>query len=656
MQCASVFSQGQAGPDPMSLSIEDLSKVQVYSASRHLEDPRQAPSAVTIVTAEEIARYGWRTLADVLRSVRGFYTSYDRDYSYLGVRGFLRPGDYNSRILLMMDGHRLNENIYDSALIGTEFPLDLDLIDHIEIVRGPSSSLYGTNAIFGIINVITRRPGSGNAKLAVSGEQSSFLGRAGAITSTFQKGPWSTLLSGSMYRSAGEPELYFPQFAAQNGGLANDIDGDRTAHAFADVEFGDFRFEGLYGTRTKMLPTAPFGTNFDDPGTFTTDTRGYFDASYHHDVSANTDVEARAYYDAYRYHGDYAYGGTNSPDRYLNYDLAAADWSGLEGTVGHQIGRQRITGGATYEYSFRADQETYNAGQPPLLNDHRSPWLAAAYGEIELNLVPKLSIHAGGRYDYFSDHDGAFSPRIALVYSPNSRTALKYIYGQAFRAPNVYESYYTDGVSITRSALPLKAEHIASHEVIFERSITSWLNGTVDGFYNQLTNLIDEAPDPASGLNQFVNSGHDQGEGVEFELSAIRASGLAARASYTFADARDLVQHSPLANSPSHLAKLDGTLPLAGRGFLATELLFSSAQVGYGGNPIPSSILTNLTLSSKRFQNTWEFSASCYNLFNQSWSSPAGPGLVENDIPQDGRTYRIKLSYRLPVERLRVRQ
>ena len=88
----------------------------------------------------------------------------------------------------MMDGHRLNENIYDSALIGTEFPLDLDLIDHIEIVRGPSSSLYGTNAIFGIINVITRRPGSGNAKLAVSGEQSSFLGRAGAITSTFQKG------------------------------------------------------------------------------------------------------------------------------------------------------------------------------------------------------------------------------------------------------------------------------------------------------------------------------------------------------------------------------------------------------------------------------------------------------------------------------------
>jgi outer membrane receptor for ferrienterochelin and colicin len=202
----------------------------------------------------------------------------------------------------------------------------------------------------------------------------------------------------------------------------------------------------------------------------------------------------------------------------------------------------------------------------------------------------------------------------------------------------------------------LKAEHITSHEVIFERSITSWLNGTVDGFYNQLTNLIDEEPDPATGLNHFVNSGRDQGEGVEFELSAVRGSGLAARASYTFADARDLVQQAPLANSPSHLGKLNGTLPLVGRGFLSTEVLFSSAQVGYGGNAIPSSILTNLTLSSRRFRNTWEFSASCYNLFNQSWSSPAGPGLIENDIPQDGRTYRIKLSYRVPVEHVRARQ
>ena len=72
------------------------------------------------------------------------------------MRGFSRPGDFNSRILLQIDGHRLNDNIFDTAAIGTEFPLDIDLIDRIEFMRGPGSSLYGSNAFFGVINIITR--------------------------------------------------------------------------------------------------------------------------------------------------------------------------------------------------------------------------------------------------------------------------------------------------------------------------------------------------------------------------------------------------------------------------------------------------------------------------------------------------------------------
>jgi outer membrane receptor for ferrienterochelin and colicin len=131
------LAQTQSDQDLMSLKIEDLTHVKVYSASRHLEDAHQAPAAVRVVTREEIQRFGWRNLADVLRSLRGFYTSYDRQYSYLGVRGFLRRGDYNCRILVLVNGHRMNENIYNSAPMGSELPLDLDLVDHIKVVRGP---------------------------------------------------------------------------------------------------------------------------------------------------------------------------------------------------------------------------------------------------------------------------------------------------------------------------------------------------------------------------------------------------------------------------------------------------------------------------------------------------------------------------------------
>jgi len=97
------------------------------------------------------------TLAEILETVRGFYVTNDRYQSYVGVRGFGRLGDWNSRILLLVDGHRINDNVLGQAFIGLEFPVDIDLIQRIEIIRGPSSSLYGAEAFFGVINVITRK-------------------------------------------------------------------------------------------------------------------------------------------------------------------------------------------------------------------------------------------------------------------------------------------------------------------------------------------------------------------------------------------------------------------------------------------------------------------------------------------------------------------
>jgi outer membrane receptor for ferrienterochelin and colicin len=153
-------AQEQKQGDLGGLSIEDLAKMKVesvYGASKFLQKASDAPTSVTVVTAEQIQKYGYRTLADILRSVRGFYVINDRNYSYVGVRGFSRPGDYNARILFLLDGHRVNDNIYDGAYVGTEFPVDVDVIERIEIIRGPHSSAYGTGAFVAVINVITKR-------------------------------------------------------------------------------------------------------------------------------------------------------------------------------------------------------------------------------------------------------------------------------------------------------------------------------------------------------------------------------------------------------------------------------------------------------------------------------------------------------------------
>jgi len=612
-----VLAQTQSDQDLMSLSIEDLTRIKVYSASRHPEEIRETPSSVSVITAEEIRRYGWRTLGDALASLRGFYTSYDRSYTYLGVRGFLRPGDYNSRILLLLNGHRLNENVYGSAAIGSEFPLDLDLIDHIEVVRGPGSSLFGTNAVFGVINIITRQPADPYA-VEVSGDVSSFLSRHGRITGSASHGRLSALLSGSSYESAGPSPLFFPEFAApgNNGGFADNIDGERYAQAFSDVHYGNFRFQGLYSSRMKIVPTASYGTNFGDPGTRTTDTVGHFDVEYRRSLSSNTDLDVRAYYDHYDYYGTYAYGGTNSPDRYLNIDSSVADWSGVETTLDHKIGRHRLTFGANYEYSFRVDQKNQNAGEPLILNDHRTPWLAAIFAEAEFKLGHNLALHGGARLDYFSAYGSAISPRAALVYSPNPRTTLKYIYGRAFRSPNAYENYYTDGVTEERPATPLQKENIQSHELVLDRSLTAWLGMTVDGYYNTLDHLIDWVVDPANDMTHAVNIGQDRGRGVEFELDAKRASGWEARASYALADAQEQINLQRLDNSPLHQGKLNAMIPITRHGFAGLELRYSSAQQTYQGTRVPPVFLTNLSLSTKPLWG-WEFSGGCYNVLDR---------------------------------------
>lgn len=148
----------------------------------------------------------------------------------------------------MIDGHRINENIFDSGLIGTEFPLDLSLIDHVEVLRGPGSSLYGTNAELAVVNVITRRPEKDPA-VQLSSEADSFQGRAGELSGFVRAGGADLLAAASLYRSNGAAHLYFPEYDSPqtDDGIANNLDGDRYDHLFLALRSGPLRVEGLFG-------------------------------------------------------------------------------------------------------------------------------------------------------------------------------------------------------------------------------------------------------------------------------------------------------------------------------------------------------------------------------------------------------------------------
>jgi outer membrane receptor for ferrienterochelin and colicins len=631
--------------DITDLSLEDLKKVQVYSASMYLQDDRQAPSSVTVVTADEIRKCGYRTLADILRSVRGFYVSYDRNYSYVGVRGFSRPGDYNSRILLLLNGHRLTDNLYNSALIGTEFQLDVDLIDRVEIVRGPSSSLYGTNAFFAVVNVMTREVHHFKG-IELAGETDGFGTYKGRSTYGQQIHGLGLFLSGSLYDSAGPSRLFFPAFnsPATNYGYALHLDHDSSANFLGQITFDHFTLESAGSTRDKQIPTASFDSVFGDPRTHTVDDRGYLDLKYERMLQENAELTAHISFDRVTYHGVYADGSAETGS-VLNQDFGRGDWTDLDVKVTKPLWQKhKLTVGGNFRYNLRQDQSNYDvAPYHPHLTDLRDSKEWAIFAQDEFSITRQLNLNAGLRHDQYENFGGTTSPRLALIYSPFPRTTFKVMFGRAFRAPNNYELYYSDGE--TQEANPhLRPETITTTELVWQQDLGARLRFTADGFENRIANLINEQTGLSNGFIFYANTEKVRSRGLEFELAGRTVRDIEGRLSYSFQNTVDSVTGIPVSNSPQHLAKAELIFPLAHRRlFLGSDLQYVSARKTLTGSEVGAYGLANLTLSSREFAGGFQLSGSVYNLFNRIYSDPVGAEIRMPALPQNGRDFRLQL-------------
>jgi outer membrane receptor for ferrienterochelin and colicins len=631
--------------DLTSLSLEELMKVEVatvYSASKFEQKVTEAPSSVSIVTADEIKKYGYRTLAEILGSLRSFYITYDRNYNYVGVRGFGRAGDYNSRILLLVDGHRSNDNLYDSASIGTEFPLDVDLIDRVEVIRGPGSSLYGSNAFFAVINVITRR-GKDLKGAEISAETGSYDTYKGRVTwgDSFKSG-MEALVSGTLYDSDGD-RLFFKEFAdaEHNNGVTSHTDYDRFRNALAKLSFGGFTLEGAYSSRTKGIPTGSFDTDFNDRSNRTTDGGWFTDLKYERKLGNGVDVTGRLFYDAYDYKGISVTGGAVSDDQ------GHGRWWGGEAQVGATLfARHKIILGTEYRDNIRQDQKTINVDPfETLIDDKRNSSVWALYLQDEFTIFSNLILNAGLRYDHYSTFGNTLNPRLGLIYTLFEGSVLKFIYGSAFRSPNVYELYYN---GLGQKGNPdLGPEKIKTYELIFEQYMGRNLCGALTGFYYTIDGLIVQMTD-TDGLLVYKNLNNAEAKGIEAELEGKWESGWTGRASYSYQDARDGDTGQTLVNSPRHLAKLNLTAPLMrDKLFLGIEEQLTDRRKTLAGRYAKLFFVTNLTLFSRNLLKDLELSASLYNLFDYRYGDPGGEEHVQDVIQQDGRTFRVKLTYRL---------
>lgn len=637
------------------LSIEELMDLkvdEVLAASRYVQKLADAPASVTIVTAEDIRRHGYRTLAEILKSIRGVYSTQDRSYSYVGVRGFGIPADYNNRVLFLVDGHRVNEAVYDWAGVGNEFILDVDTIERLEFIRGPASSLYGSSAFFAVISIMTKK-GRRIDGVEVAGSAGSFGTQKGRVSvGRLFDGGLELLVTGTAGHSRGQ-KLYYPEFdaPATRNGFVSGADGELYYDLGGRLSYQGFTLQGAYNYRDKGVPTAYYNTVFGTRDTRTWDSLGYISLRYDHQFQNQVDVMARVHYNHGWYRGDYLYEDTSSgtPVPLLNRDRLESRWWGTEVLLTKHFADDaaKVSIGSELRHNFR--QDLLNVDVEPrtvYLDSKRHSFLSAVFAQADARVLEELRLNAGLRYDYYDTFGGSLNPRAAIIVTPWEDTNFKLLYGRAFRAPSAAESFLEAPSSFKRNP-DLGPETIDTYEIALEQRLGAGLQFIASTFYYECRDMITLLNDPADGVDYFDNVEKVRTMGAEFELRGKLSNGLEGSLSYSYQEAKFVATDSWLVNSPRHLAKLHLAVPLFAEGaFAGFELQYMGERKTFAGGSVEDFVVANLTFSFRNVVNNLDFSASVYNLFDVRYFDPGGAAHAQDRLQQDGINFRVGLTYR----------
>lgn len=625
---------GQQAGDQESILFLEIPTV--HGASKFDQIATEAPASVTVITAEEIARHNWRTLAEVLDHVRGFFTTYDRSYTYLAARGFGRPGDYSTRILLLLDGQRANELVYESGYYGSESVVDVADIDRVEVIRGPGSSLYGTSAVFGVVSIVTKRGRDLNGS-QISAEAGSF-GTAGARAAFGRRaGGLELYASARVYRQSGQ-ELYYPEYddPGTNLGVA-EFDRDERDHVLIKASRGHFTLLGAFNNRHKQVPTAAWGTGFNDPRFQLRDERGIVALAFDRAFPDGRRLTASTGLHSYSYRGSYPGEG------YLYRDMARARWAELQAAWVQPLGPgQKIVVGGEYRRGLRQDQAGWYEGEAGLdFHDGTRTQAWAVFAQDEVRLAGFI-LNAGARLDGYESFGTTVSPRLGLVY-PWSGGAAKILYGRAFRAPTAYELYYGSGGEY-RTNPDLEPEYLRHVEVVVEQRVSPGLRATLSAYRLENTGLISLTYDPDDEFYMYTNLEMVHGKGLELGLD-FENRGWQGSLSYALQHSGDGAG-AELSNSPRHLGQLHLSRSLASdRIRVGTSLRAMSSRLNPAGERVGGHVIGDLTFRVQRLYRGLGGTLGFHNIGNRRYEDPVGEEHLQRAIGQDGRQLRVTLSY-----------
>lgn len=645
-------SSAQSG-DAASVSLDSLLNIRISSASKYEQPTAEAPSSVTVLTSEDIRNFGWDHVGEALMAVRSLFVSDDRNYQYLGVWGFSRPTDYNNRVLVLIDGHTLNEPLWGTGPLALELQgLNIEMLERIEVLRGPSSSLYGNYAVQLIINMVFKQ-GKGSKLIQASVEQGSWghyqasVGGGKRFTNGFD------FSFGARANSYAGQNLYFAEYddSTTNFGIAQKRDGRKGAGFFAQAAWKGLNLKSIYCSRLVNYPTGAFGTLFNTPGTNNVDNHGFVELSYSHAFKGKQLLSARIYNDRYNYTGNYAFDDTL--DGNLT-EYAKVNWYGSEVRLQMDLlSSNRLIVGAEANRYTHASYDLHYAisGQFLYLNKPFSTY--SFFLQDEFQLSPKILLNGGLRFDQQIYENRALNPRIAILYHPTDKSTFKLSYAQAFRSPSVTELDVQDSTFVLGN-VGLHPEKIRAVQLIWEHRIStnSWV--TANLYHSRIADLIDPVID-SNGYYRYQNLSATAGTGIEGEYNFTLPGGTRFYSSAVYQIATQKGSGDELTNSPRIMLKAGITLPVLHHLRLSQDALFESSRITvYGTQSDPYLLLNSLLMFDPQWEGTtgirkvldhFRLSLRVRNLLNTQYGYPGGSEHLMPVILQNGRNYILKLQF-----------
>lgn len=523
----SMQAQGQLEEvDFDNISLEELLSLKVTSASKRVEDAFDAPSVITSISAQEISDFGARNIYEVLERSASFYglSSYFFPSNVIGLRGNL-PSHINPNILFLIDGRPFRESVKGGQQVALLTAFPLNVIQKIEIIRGPGSVLYGTNAFVGVVNIITKRKGDASPIIidVSGGNLSSFKCDAAWVGSIKEKVDISAGLN--YYHTKGwefSDSLHF-QNQARYG---ENHFGQDALGAFLNINYNNISLNSFLGTNTlgKVHNTGEAADYlarrcFVDLAYVDTLTSWY---SFNANITYNR-INDIFWVDA---PNDLAYEIEANDFIYelTNHFTITDKWNVLLGgsvslLSGEQyFGDSNSIGGEVVPYPIEPYNTIwYNA----YLQSDYSPteWLKFVAG-VQANQVPSTAFD--------------FTPRVSAIARANNGLGVKLMYGRAFRAPFPGETkIYTAAVRGVSDLIPQK---IQTYEI---QAFYSKPKGNIaltyfNSMQKDIIDWVDNDNANYASRFQYANIGRMDSWGLELEGKVVIDERLFLTGSYAY--------------------------------------------------------------------------------------------------------------------------